>query len=296
VTNAPVPWLEFMQKTCRDDLAGMKGGQLRDYLAGNYKTGSGIKKRLALHYKLWQKVVLPESEARQHLALCPLSEQLARRAGSLPPQAPPAAPTIDPAPPPAAGGEVCRTVHDARFQPPHGPFYRVEIGYHRLRWRPDFDAAPPSASQALPAARPTDPTSGPAATEEVCRTVHDARFQPPHGPFYRLEIGARTLRWRPDFDAAPPSPSQALPAARPTDPTSGPAATASAPAPGRLADQMSSPGECLPVRVRLAFGIAPCGELWAKESFVVALRYVRVKFAYKMAPNHYTAQKIRCAA
>ena len=235
MTNAPVPWLEFMQKTCRDDLAGMKGGQLRDYLAGNYKTGSGIKKRLALHYKLWQKVVLPESEARQHLALCPLSEQLARRAGSLPPQAPPAAPTIDPAPPPAAGGEVCRTVHDARFQPPHGPFYRVEIGYRRLRWRPDFDAAPPSPSQALPAARPTDPTSGPAAT-------------------------------------------------------------ASAPAPGRLADQMSSPGECLPVRVRLAFGIAPCGELWAKESFVVALRYVRVKFAYKMAPNHYTAQKIRCAA
>ena len=61
-------------------------------------------------------------------------------------------------------------------------------------------------------------------------------------------------------------------------------------------EQMSSLGEYLPVRVGLAFRIAPCGELWAKESFVVALRYVRVEFAYKMPPNHYTAQKIRCAA
>ena len=34
---------------------------------------------------------------------------------------------------------------------------------------------------------------------------------------------------------------------------------------GRLADQMSSPGDHLPVRVGPAFGIAPCGELAAKE-------------------------------
>ena len=41
--------------------------------------------------------------------------------------------------------------------------------------------------------------------------------------------------------------------------------TASAPATGGLADQMSSPGDYLPVRVGPAFGIAPCVELWAKE-------------------------------
>ena len=110
VTNEPMRWLEFMQKTNRDDLAGLRGGQLRDYLAGNYKTGSGSNKRPASHYRRWQKVVLPEGEARQHLALCPLSEQLARRAASPspPPQASPAAPTVDPAPTPAAGGEVRR--------------------------------------------------------------------------------------------------------------------------------------------------------------------------------------------
>ena len=34
---------------------------------------------------------------------------------------------------------------------------------------------------------------------------------------------------------------------------------------GQLADEMSSPGDYLPVRVGPAFGIAPCGELWAKE-------------------------------
>ena len=34
---------------------------------------------------------------------------------------------------------------------------------------------------------------------------------------------------------------------------------------GRLGDQMSSPDDYLPVRVGPAFGIAPCGELWAKE-------------------------------
>ena len=37
---------------------------------------------------------------------------------------------------------------------------------------------------------------------------------------------------------------------------------------GRLADQMSSPGEYLPVRVGLAFGIAPCGELSGQKSLV----------------------------
>ena len=47
--------------------------------------------------------------------------------------------------------------------------------------------------------------------------------------------------------------------------SSGDVGAASAPATGRLADQMFSPGECLPVRVGLAFGIAPCGELCAKE-------------------------------
>eukprot|EP00964_Phaeocystis_antarctica_P152588 scaffold120549_cov39-Phaeocystis_antarctica.AAC.1 len=34
---------------------------------------------------------------------------------------------------------------------------------------------------------------------------------------------------------------------------------------GQLADEMSSPCDHLPVRVGPAFGIAPCGELWAKE-------------------------------
>jgi len=47
--------------------------------------------------------------------------------------------------------------------------------------------------------------------------------------------------------------------------SSGDVGAASAPATGWLTDQMSSPGECLPVRVGLAFGIAPCGELCAKE-------------------------------
>ena len=119
VTNAPVPWLEFMQKTSRSGLAGLKGGQFRDYLAGNYKTGSGSNKRLAEHYRHWQKVVLPEGEARQHLALCPLSEQLPRRAASPspPPRAPPPAPTTTPAPTPAAGGEVRRTIQDSHSLP-----------------------------------------------------------------------------------------------------------------------------------------------------------------------------------
>ena len=48
-----------------------------------------------------------------------------------------------------------------------------------------------------------------------------------------------------------------------------------------FSDQMSSPGDYLPVRVGLAFGIAPCGELWAKEFGGGA--EVRAAFAYKMA-------------
>ena len=36
-------------------------------------------------------------------------------------------------------------------------------------------------------------------------------------------------------------------------------------------EQMSSPGEYLPERVGLAFRIAPCGELWAKEWWWVVL-------------------------
>eukprot|EP00964_Phaeocystis_antarctica_P071656 scaffold43762_cov40-Phaeocystis_antarctica.AAC.1 len=47
---------------------------------------------------------------------------------------------------------------------------------------------------------------------------------------------------------------------------------------GRLADQMSSPGDHLPVRVGPAFGIAPCGELAAKEfGGVGATRYYKVR-------------------
>ena len=160
VTNAPVPWLEYMQKTFRDDLTGLTGRQLRDYLAGNYKTGSGTNKRLALHYKLWQKVVLPEGEARQHLALCPLSEQLACRAGlaSLPPQVPPAAPPVDPAPTPAARVEVRRTVQDAHSRPLYSPTFRSEIGAHTLRWRADSDASLPRHRRCrLPRRRSTRP-------------------------------------------------------------------------------------------------------------------------------------------
>jgi len=48
---------------------------------------------------------------------------------------------------------------------------------------------------------------------------------------------------------------------------------------GRLADQMSSPGDHLPVRVGPAFGIAPCGELWAKEISGVGARYYNVRVA-----------------
>ena len=58
---------------------------------------------------------------------------------------------------------------------------------------------------------------------------------------------------------------------------------------GRLGDQISSPGNYLPVRVGLAFGIAPCGELWAKvrgsgeaKEFGGGAE-VRAAFAYKMA-------------
>ena len=162
VTNLAIPWLASAQKTQvhGDCLDGLKGAQLQKHLAGSDKTGSGSNKKPALHYKHWRKVQLPESESRQHLALCPLSEHLARRA-----------------------------------------------------------ALPSPSSQALPAARPTDPTLGPAATEEVRRIVHDARPRPLYSPTFRVEIGARMLRWRPDFDAAPPSHRRRCPArGRPTRP------------------------------------------------------------------------------
>ena len=43
---------------------------------------------------------------------------------------------------------------------------------------------------------------------------------------------------------------------------------------------MSSLGDYVPVRVGPTFGIAPCGELWAKEWHQI--KYVRVANAYKM--------------
>ena len=58
---------------------------------------------------------------------------------------------------------------------------------------------------------------------------------------------------------------------------------------GRLADQMSSPGDYLPVRVGPAFGIAPCGELLSNEFRVWSgvrsrdIKYVRVANVSKMA-------------
>ena len=81
--------------------------------------------------------------------------------------------------------------------------------------------------------------------------------------------------------------------------------TASAPATGGLADQMSSPGDYLPVRVGPAFGIAPCVELWAKEfgggwrvapNTPIYTKYVRVAKGVQNGFLHpQTAQKNRCA-
>ena len=84
MTNLAIPWLESAQKRQEhgDRLDGLKGAQLRAYLAGHLKTGSGSNKRLASHYKQWVKVELPESEARQHLPLHHLPEQLVRNAAS----------------------------------------------------------------------------------------------------------------------------------------------------------------------------------------------------------------------
>ena len=71
---------------------------------------------------------------------------------------------------------------------------------------------------------------------------------------------------------------------------------------GRLADQMSSPGDYLPVRVGPAFGIAPCGELLSKEFRVEWREKPRYKVCAcsKCVQNGllhpYTAQKLRCAA
>ena len=77
VTNEPTPWLAHVQAT-RSDMSGLKLDQLRAFLAGTYKSGSGANKKLAVHYKLWTRVVLPEAEAKAHLEICQMSEELAR--------------------------------------------------------------------------------------------------------------------------------------------------------------------------------------------------------------------------
>ena len=82
VTNEPKPWSVRVQTT-RSDMSDLKHAQLRDFLAGNYMTGKGVNKKLAVHYKFWTKVILPEAEAKAHLEICQLSEELARLAASL---------------------------------------------------------------------------------------------------------------------------------------------------------------------------------------------------------------------
>ena len=82
VTNEPTPWLAQVQ-AARSDMSGLKLDQLRAFLAGTYKSGSGANKKLAVHYKLWTRVVLPEAEAKAHLEICQMSEELARLAASL---------------------------------------------------------------------------------------------------------------------------------------------------------------------------------------------------------------------
>ena len=64
-------------------------------------------------------------------------------------------------------------------------------------------------------------------------------------------------------------------------------------------EQMSSLGEYLTVLVGLAFRIAPCGELWAKEFGGVApqiLKYVRCANVYKIASYTFILPKnsLRC--
>ena len=81
VTNEPKPWSVHVQTT-RSDMSDLKHAQLRDFLAGNYMTGSGVNKKLAVHYKFWTKVILPEAEAKAHLEICQLSGELARLAAS----------------------------------------------------------------------------------------------------------------------------------------------------------------------------------------------------------------------
>jgi hypothetical protein len=214
VTNLAIPWLESAQETRvhGDRLDGLKGAQLRDYLAGNLKTGSGGKKRLASQYKQWMKAELSESEARQHLPLHPPPEHLLRNTASPSSQAVHAAPPADSRSAAAASDQVRCTVRDPRSQRPHDPFYRSEIRAHTPRWRPDSDAALAPSPQAVHAARPADPRSAAAASDQVRRTVRDLRCQPPHGPFYRTEIRAHTPRWRPDSNAAPaPSPQPLTP-------------------------------------------------------------------------------------
>ena len=82
VTNEPKPWSVHVQTT-HSDMSDLKHAQLRDFPAGNYMTGSGVNKKLAVHYKFWTKVILPEAEAKAHLEICQLSGELARLAASL---------------------------------------------------------------------------------------------------------------------------------------------------------------------------------------------------------------------
>ena len=60
MTNLAVPWLKSAQKRQEhgDRLNGLNGSQLREYIAGNLKTGSGSNKRLASHYNPYCRVTL----------------------------------------------------------------------------------------------------------------------------------------------------------------------------------------------------------------------------------------------
>ena len=88
VTNEPKPWSVHVQTT-RSDMSDLKHAQLRDFLAGNYMTGSGVNKKLAVHYKFWTKVILPEAEAKAHLEICQLSGVASPSASPCPLPAPP---------------------------------------------------------------------------------------------------------------------------------------------------------------------------------------------------------------
>ena len=61
---------------------------------------------------------------------------------------------------------------------------------------------------------------------------------------------------------------------------------------------MSSPGDYVPVRVGPAFGIAPCGELWAKELGGVApdVKYVRVPIIHFADPPYQIHSRLRASS